>query len=63
MRIILAILAALAAVTFPVYFVVFIFKSLMLGIMTLVVAAMWVISQAVLKFSKRRTSDVKLIGR
>ncbi|MBL0226127.1 MAG: hypothetical protein IPQ16_11305 [Geobacteraceae bacterium] len=63
MRIILTVVAALAAVTFPVYFIVFIFKSLVLGIMTIVVVTLWAVSQVVLKFSRRRTSDVKLIGR
>jgi uncharacterized membrane protein len=66
MRIILTVVAALAAVTFPVYLVIFIFKSLVLAIMIAVVTALWLFSRLVMKiniFKRERTNDVKLIGR
>lgn len=49
MRTAFIIIAAVAAVTFPVYFVVFIFKSLILGIMTVVVVALWLIGQLAIR--------------
>lgn len=67
MKIILAILLSLAAVTFPIYFIVFIFKSLLLGIMAALVTFIWILGQVIMKlniFGKReRTNTSKLIGR
>jgi hypothetical protein len=49
MRTVFIIIAALATVTFPVYFVVFTYKSLILGIMALVVVALWLLGQLAMR--------------
>lgn len=67
MRTILAVIASLAAVTFPIYIVVFVFKSIVLGVMAGVISAIWLIGQVIMKldiFGKReRTTTTKLLKR
>jgi fatty acid desaturase len=65
MKTLFVIIAALAAVTFPVYLVVFIFKSLILGLMTLLVSVIWMFYQLMLKlkFSRNKSNSIKLIRR
>lgn len=67
MRTILAVIEALAAVTFPVFLVIYLFKSLVLGVMAGVLSAIWFFGQVIIKlniFGKRkRASTTKLLKR
>lgn len=67
MRTILAVIAALAVVTFPVFFVVFMFKSLVLGIMAGVLSAIWLFGQVIIKLiilgKRERSTTTKLLKR
>jgi hypothetical protein len=63
MKTVFTILVALAAVTFPIYLVVFIFKSLVLGLMAALVTVIWVIGQIFMKlniFSKQEQNNKQI---
>jgi hypothetical protein len=65
MRIVLTIIAALAAVTFPIYFIVYLFQALALGLMTLLVWVIWLVSNLFMKLNiigkQNKSTDTKLI--
>jgi hypothetical protein len=65
MKTLFVIIAALAAVTFPVFLVVYIFKSLVLGLMTLLVSVIWMFYQLMLRFKIiiNKLNNTKLIRR
>lgn len=67
MKTIFVIIAALAAVTFPVYFVVFVFKSLILGIMAGLILVIWLFGQLIIKLNifvkGEQSHNTKYIGR
>ena len=58
MKILIAIVAALAAVTFPIYFIVYTLQALALGIMAVLVSVIWGISQlcANIKFTTKKNN-------
>jgi hypothetical protein len=63
MKTLFVIIAALAAVTFPVYLVVFIFKSLILGLMTLLLSVIWLFYQLMLKLTRNKSNNIRLLRR
>jgi hypothetical protein len=66
MRIIIAFIAGLAVVTFPVYFVVFVFKAIVMGIFAFMASVLWLFGQLFMKlnvFSSNRTKEQKLLRR
>jgi hypothetical protein len=65
MKTLFVLIAALAAVTFPVYLVVFIFKSLILGLMTLLLSVIWLFYQLMLKlkFPRNKSNNIRLLRR
>jgi ABC-type protease/lipase transport system fused ATPase/permease subunit len=67
MKVIIAILAGLALATFPVYLVVFMFKSLVLGIMVFLASVIWMFSQLFKKLSisktRSKSNSIKLLRR
>jgi hypothetical protein len=67
MKVIIAILVGLALAAFPVYLVVFMFKSLVLGIMVFLASVIWMFSQLFKKLSISKTrcksNSIKLLRR
>jgi hypothetical protein len=67
MKIVIAILVGLALATFPVYLVVFMFKSLALGIMVFLASVIWMFSQLFKKLNilgtRSKSNSIKLIRR
>jgi hypothetical protein len=63
----MAFVAGLAAVTFPVYFVVFLFRTLTLGLFTMLASLMWLLCRLIMNITgsgkKGKAETNKILGR
>jgi uncharacterized membrane protein len=63
----MAFVAGLAAVTFPVYFVVFLFRTLILGLFTMLASLIWLFCRLIMNITgtgkKGNAESYKLSGR
>ena len=67
MKNIIAFIGGLAAVTFPILFVAYIFKAVVLGLLALFVSGLWLASAMFLRVvnlgNKKQNDNIKNIGR